>query len=162
GVTQSYPAGVLGDSNQFAYGVAGYTVGGTGVFGDNSNSNTTGYAGYFNGRVRVTGDLTVNGTFSNPSDAALKTDVAPLTYGLEEVRGVEPVSWHWADRPGEGRRMGVIAQDLERILPELVVHDCDPDAPLGVDTLGLVPVLVKALQEEDALVRDLSRRLSEL
>ncbi len=42
------------------YGLAGYTANGTGVFGDNGNSNTTGYAGYFNGRVNVSGNLTAN------------------------------------------------------------------------------------------------------
>jgi len=162
GVTQSFPAGVVGDSDQLAYGVAGYTINGTGIYGDNSNSNTTGHAGYFRGRVTITGNLTVNGTFSNPSDATLKTDVAPIEYGLDELRRLEPVSWRWADRPEEGRRIGVVAQDLERVLPDLVVHDCDPDAPLGVDTLGLVPVLVRALQQEDARVRDLEKRLAEL
>jgi hypothetical protein len=162
GITQSFPAGVVGDSSLVAYGVAGYTNSGTGVYGDNGNSNSSGHAGYFRGRVTITGNLTVNGTFSNPSDATLKTDVAPLSYGIEELLQVKPVSWRWGDRPGEGRRVGVVAQDLERVLPDLVVHDCDPDAPLGVDTLGLVPVLVRALQQEDARVRQLEERLLDL
>jgi hypothetical protein len=160
GVAQLYPAGVVGDSNQFAYGVAGYTNSGTAVYGDNGGSNTTGYAGVFNGRVVMLGDLTVNGTFSNPSDAILKTDIVPLSSGLDEVRRIRPVSYRWAGRPGEEEHPGVVAQELQQVLPELVVRGCDPDAPLGVDALGLVPVLVHALQEEDERVRELEKRLA--
>jgi hypothetical protein len=118
-----------------------------------SGKSTTGFAGYFDGPVSMQGSLIVHGTFSNPSDALLKTDVAPLSYGLDELRALAPVSWRWAERPTDSARFGVVAQDLEKVLPDLVVRECNPDAPLGVDYLGLIPVLINALQEEDALLR---------
>ncbi len=51
--------GVKGTSSN-NFGIAGYTTNGTGVYGDNGNSNTTGHAGYFNGRVNITGNLYAN------------------------------------------------------------------------------------------------------
>src|SRR6266404_1673971 len=58
GVTES-GSGVAGTSTS-GFGVAGSTMSGTGVYGDNGNSNTTGHAGYFNGRVNITGNLSAN------------------------------------------------------------------------------------------------------
>jgi trimeric autotransporter adhesin len=46
------------------FGVAGETIGGTAVYGNNGNSDTDGHAGYFNGRVRITQGLSVGGAFS--------------------------------------------------------------------------------------------------
>ena len=51
--------GVRGFSTN-GFGMSGSTTTGTGVYGDNGNSNTTGYAGYFNGRVSITGNLNAN------------------------------------------------------------------------------------------------------
>ena len=57
--TSDSGSGVVGTSTS-GFGVAGNTKSGTGVYGDNRNSNTTGHAGYFNGRVNVTGNLNAN------------------------------------------------------------------------------------------------------
>jgi hypothetical protein len=51
--------GVKGTSGN-GFGVAGYSTNGAGVYGDNGNSNTVGYAGSFNGRVNITGNLMAN------------------------------------------------------------------------------------------------------
>lgn len=55
------------------FGVFGVsTGGGDGVWGDNGNSNTLGNAGYFNGRVQVSQDLTTNGLKVNANGTTLK------------------------------------------------------------------------------------------
>lgn len=125
-------------------GVEGQSGTGYGVYGFSSSS----YAGYFDGSVYV------GGSFVNPSDARLKASVEALPYGLDEILRLAPVSWTALDGRG-GERYGVIAQDLEKVLPALVVSECDADAPLAVDYVGLVPVLVNALKEEHA---ELERR----
>jgi hypothetical protein len=51
--------GVRGDSTN-GNGLVGFTTNGSAVYGDNNNSNTTGYAGLFNGRVNVSGNLDAN------------------------------------------------------------------------------------------------------
>ncbi len=59
GISGGNSPGVKGTSNSY-YGVAGFSTNGTGVYGDNGNSNTIGHAGFFSGRTRVTQDLLVD------------------------------------------------------------------------------------------------------
>jgi len=139
--------GVNGSATQ-GYGVSGTTNDGVGVYGSNNNSNTTGYAGFFGGRVHITGNLVVDGVFSNPSDARLKQGLHPLGYGLAELRQLRPVTWKWKAEP-EGRlQLGLIAQEVETVLPELVSTDNDAEHTKGLNYIGLVPLLIKGIQEQ--------------
>jgi len=139
--------GVNGSATQ-GYGVSGTTNDGVAVYGSNNNSNTTGYAGFFGGRVHITGNLVVDGVFSNPSDARLKQGLHPLGYGLAELRQLRPVTWKWKAEP-EGRlQLGLIAQEVETVLPELVSTDNDAEHTKGLNYIGLVPLLIKGIQEQ--------------
>src|SRR5207253_9581326 len=88
-------------------------------------------AGFCNGVSRpadsvvVPGNLTVNGIFSNPSDIRLKTGVANLKYGLNEVLRLHPVSWTWKTDSEHRRQVGLIAQEVRPLLPELIVEGTD-------------------------------------
>jgi endosialidase-like protein len=84
------------------------------------------------------------------SDGRLKTGVAQLRYGLAEVMQMRPVSFQWKGRADERTYLGLIAQEVETVVPEAVEHDTDPDTPLGMNYSALVPVLIKAVQEERA------------
>ncbi|MBI1760200.1 MAG: tail fiber domain-containing protein [Acidobacteria bacterium] len=142
------------------FGVAGNTISGTGVYGDNGNSNTIGHAGYFNGRVGITGNLIVDGVFSNPSDARLKQQVKPLGYGLSQVLRLRPVTWKWKAQPEGQLQLGLIAQEVEDVLPELVQREADPAQPLGLNYLGLLPVAIRAIQEQQAQIAQYQKQLS--
>lgn len=65
-ITNSNGSAIQGQSPEL-FGVSGYTTVGTGVYGDNGNSNSNGHAGYFNGRVHVTKGLVVEGNLSAPN-----------------------------------------------------------------------------------------------
>ncbi len=82
------------------------------------------------------------------------------TRKLAEVRGV---TWQWRDdAPDEAKEqpgIGVIAQELEKVFPELVHTD-----ELGrkkVDYVGLIGPLIEAVKELDTRVSELERRLEE-
>ena len=106
----------------------------------------------------------------NTSDARDKTDIQDLDRGLREVLRLRPVSFTWKDRPEEGTKLGLIAQELQQVLPE-VVRDRDrgtaPDGTrahveaerLGVYYSDLIPVLVKAIQEQEARIDALQAEL---
>jgi hypothetical protein len=72
---------------------------------------------------RWTTVFATNGTI-NTSDAREKTNVENLKYGLNELRKLRPVSFDWISKPEEGRKLGLIAQELQTVLPE-VVRDWD-------------------------------------
>jgi hypothetical protein len=157
GISAGY--GVYGNNSGNGFGVYGTSFSGAGVFG---KSTGPGYAGAFNGNVLVSGDLTVDGTFSNPSDIRLKHDIADLNYGLLEIMQLRPVTWTWKQQPERGVQLGLIAQELEPILPELVTTAKDAEQTKGINYIGLVPVVIKAIQEQQATIATLKAENAEL
>jgi hypothetical protein len=70
-----------------------------------------------------------------------------------------PVSYEMNDTPGRVR-FGFIAQDVERVLPEIVSrHD---DGPRSIAYTELIAPLVKGVQEQQLAIRNLSERLAQL
>lgn len=117
-----------------------------------------------NGNVRCTALIEV-------SDARLKTDIRPLEEANEVLSALRGVSYSWnrEELPeADGRRrVGLLAQDVQGVLPEAVRED--GNGTLGVEYSQLVPVLVEALKEQrEELSRlradneDLRRELSTL
>jgi len=104
----------------------------------------------------------VPGTFSNPSDARLKTGITNLHYGLGEVMRLRPVTWTWKDRPGSKTGLGLVAQDVKPILPELVEQGTDKDHMLSMNYIGLLPIVIKAIQEQQATIASLRNEVTSL
>ena len=92
-----------------------------------------------------------NGTIQT-SDARLKTAVAGVGYGLREVLQLRPVRFQWKDAQPGRFHLGLIAQEAEQVIPELVERSDDPAAPLGMSYTSLTPVLIKAIQEQQAVL----------
>ena len=92
-----------------------------------------------------------NGLLTNTaSDRTLKTNVQSLTYGLEVVSNLIPVSYNWIDteRFGEQREIGFLAQEVQEYVPEVI--GINGDGKLSLDYSKLTSVLVKAIQELSA------------
>ncbi|HSS40090.1 MAG TPA: tail fiber domain-containing protein, partial [Polyangia bacterium] len=64
---------------------------------------------------------------------------------------LRPVTYQWKDpaKHGEGLQVGLIAQEVQKLIPELV-KSRGRDAELVLNYNGLIPVLVKAVQEQQA------------
>lgn len=83
----------------------------------------------------------------NYSDARAKKNVKPLGYGINVVKELRPVSYDFMngrESPGS-KEIGLIAQDVEKIMPELVLTDSEGKKLLNYT--ALVPVLIQAIQE---------------
>ncbi len=126
--------------------------------------STTGLVGI--GTITPSQLLHVNGTvlaasFLYSSDKRLKHDIEVLEGGLDTLLALKPVSFTWNDGTlQEGKDdIGFIAQDVEEIVPEAV--NTDANGMKSVDYARLMPVLVKAIQEQqqeiDALKAEVTR-----
>lgn len=160
------------------YGVYGDAYGGynaTGVFGTASGS-TNDKAAVFIGDVLVTGTCTCY-----PSDEKLKKNVRPLDKGLDVVMALKPKAYEmkvdeYKDELAlaKGPQVGMIAQEVEKVMPELVRPVHVPPRTVtrdgkarkieaidykSLDYVALVPVLVKAMQEQQAEIESLKARL---
>jgi hypothetical protein len=104
--SNSVASGVYGENSGQGYGLAGRTTGaGTAVLGD--NINPAGWAGFFNGNVRVTG------TINPPSDRNVKRDFAPVDNRavLEKLATLPVQTWAYKHAAAT-RHLGPVAQDF--------------------------------------------------
>jgi hypothetical protein len=104
------------------------------------------------------------GIIRTTSDQRLKTDIQPISYGLETVNAFRPVSFEWNEpgKYGTGRSIGMIAQEVAQLVPEAVSAGTDEDKTLSLDYQKIVPVLAKAIQELSAKNAALEQSLGSL
>ena len=90
-------------------------------------------------------------TWVSGSDARLKRDIQPMTnYGLNTVMQLNPVTYFYKTDTTNHHEVGFIAQDVQKIIPEVVSGsegDLAKGETLGLSYGNLVPVLTKAIQE---------------
>jgi hypothetical protein len=108
-----------------------------------------------NGGVIVSGVVTAT-DFNSTSDARLKTNVQVIEDPIEKVLRIDGVSFNWIkdNRPS----IGVIADNIQEILPELV-SDGDPKT---VNYNGLIGLLIEVVKEQQTQIDSLNERLSKL
>lgn len=122
---------------------------------------------YFTGRIDVAGGAYCNGTnWVNASDARLKRDIQPMTnYGLAQVLQLKPVTYYYRADKTNHHEVGFIAQDVQKIIPEVVSGsegDLQKGETLGLSYDNLVPLLTKAIQEQQAIIEDQQKQIDNL
>jgi hypothetical protein len=113
--------------------------------------------------------VTWNGTniiYGTPSDQRLKENIVDSSSALISINNIKIRSFDFKEN-GNHVKFGVIAQELESIFPEAVLKGIDNEdgsikESWSVDTSTLVPMLVKAIQEQQALIENLTTRLNAL
>jgi len=175
--TNSINCGVYGISEgvRINIGIKGEAIGGYesyGIYGV-ANQGERNYAGYFDGDVVITGD------FPNPSDIMLKDNATSLNNSLNIIEQLNPVSFNYKvnEFPSmslpEGEHYGLIAQEVELIIPALV---SEATHPAKYDSLGnvisdeityktlnytaLIPFLIEAVKEQSDSIRELKNIIS--
>lgn len=163
---------------QAAYGVSGTVAAGAvryGVYGQ-ATAAANSWAVYSNGYQYST-----SSQYWTASDRALKTDIKPLRASLEKILQLAPKTYRFnlKAHPGmnfpDGEQMGMIAQEMEAVIPSLVmdVHNpaqFDEDGKLidaafdskAVSYTGLIPMLVGSIQEQQAIIQEQSARIDAL
>ena len=119
---------------------------------------------YGNGNV-----VNTNNSYGPISDIKLKENIVDATPKLEKLMQVRIVNYNLKNDP-ELKQIGVIAQELEQVFPSLVDEHPDRDEEgndLGTTTKSVkmsvfVPMLIKALQEQQALITSLTARITAL
>ena len=169
--------GISTDSDAYlTYGLYGYASGASntnyGVYAYAPTSS--GYAGYFNGNVYSTGAYQV-------SDEKFKTNIRDLDSGLDKVMSLRPTrSVYQTQLFGamslpEGEQFGFLASEVKAVMPELVkttfqaYDEALSDTPEGqgiefeaVNYTGMIPVLVSAIQEQQATIELLRAEIDAL
>jgi hypothetical protein len=123
----------------------------------NANSITTTQTTFVinaNGNVVATGDVTAY------SDARVKTNINTIENALEKTMALRGVSYFRTDTDKEKRKIGVIAQEVRDILPELVLEDHKGN--LSVSYGNMVGVLIEAIKEQQTQIESQKSEIEEL
>jgi hypothetical protein len=126
---------------------------------------------YANDTAQAMGGIVGNGAtnvqFATISDCRNKTNIEEIAGSLDKVLALKPVSFDWVAN-GEHVKAGFVAQDVEEIFPEFVVEnmaDEGAEARKGLTggmTGGIIAHLVKAIQEQQAMIKSLEAKVAAL
>ncbi|MEI7594620.1 MAG: tail fiber domain-containing protein [Bacteroidota bacterium] len=100
----------------------------------------------------------VNGTIQT-SDIRFKKNVQSLNYGLAEVLKLNPVRYQWKTDTINQQKIGFIAQDVLKLIPEVVNIGNDANKTHGINYAEMNAVLVKAIQEQQKQIEDLKQEI---
>ena len=109
---------------------------GNGTYYERSDALTV----LFDGTTTIAGDLSIN------SDARLKANIISLGSTLAKLLQIDGKSYTMKKDENKKQKIGVLAQDIEKVFPELV---SESNGVKSVNYQGLVPVLINALKEQD-------------
>jgi hypothetical protein len=101
-----------------------------------------------------------NGTIQT-SDIRYKTNIQPLNYGLNEIRQLNPVTYNWITNPGKNKKIGLLAQSVQQLVPEVVVGNAATEK-LGMNYSELIAVLINAIKEQYMRLEELQKKLEKL
>ncbi|ABJ91395.1 long tail fiber protein distal subunit [Thermus phage phiYS40] len=111
---------------------------------------------YVNGILIVSGDVWIQGTLYQTSDARFKTNLEPIQDALEKLGQITGYTFEM-----RGKRLaGLIAQEVQNVLPEAV--DVDQNGYLQLNYNAVVALLVEALKEKKKKIDELEDRIKKI
>ena len=113
-------------------------------------------------KLYVGGKLRTNG-INESSDLRYKENISPIYDALEKLVRINGVTYDWKVKEypnmnfSYGRQYGIIAQDLELIIPELV--STDSAGYKSIDYTHLIPLLIEAIKEQQIQIMEMKIKL---
>lgn len=105
----------------------------------------------------LTGSFTATGDVVAYSDARVKTNIQTITNALEKVTSMRGVTYNRIDVDDTSEKVGVIAQEIQQVLPQVVMED--DYGKLGVSYGNIVGVLIEAIKEQQVQIQDLKKQI---
>lgn len=156
GATQSFTLNQAGTATiAFAINSSSANTGSTLVFrnsnGDFSARNIT-ISNLSAASVTASGTITAL-DYNSTSDLNLKTNISKVTNALDLIENINGVSFKW--KQSGDNSMGVIAQEVEKVLPELINNSNEYKS---VNYNGLIAVLIESIKELKAEIKELKNK----
>jgi hypothetical protein len=149
---------VQGDNTQVQYNNNGNLAGAEGLVYSASKVGINTLADNLTYNLEVSGSIRASEGLLSNSDKRLKENIYPIDNALSRVNQIEGVYFNWKDK--EESQVGVIAQQVKEVLPEVVSEDIN--SYLSVDYSKLVPLLIEAVNEQSSIIGELEKRIAKL
>ena len=114
--------------------------------------------------LRVTGEMAVsdNVTAYYSSDISLKDNIRPIESAIFKVKQIRGVTFDWNEKATQlqqekGHDVGLIAQEVEKVLPEII--QIREDGIKAISYEKVVPLLVEAIKEQQVTIENLTKRI---
>jgi hypothetical protein len=120
-----------------------------------ASTTSSSYRLYVSGAIYSTDDIVAY------SDRRKKTNIITIDNALDKVNRMRGVFYDKIDDIKKGRQTGVIAQEINEVLPEVVTYAKDVDE-YGVSYGNVVGVLIEAIKEQCSIIDKLSKRIEDL
>lgn len=147
----------VGSSNVFIGAFAGdYEAGSNRLHIANNGTESLIYGEFDNGLVLINGDLEVTGTVLKASDKNLKQNIVKVSSGLSKISSLSAYHYNWNIEAKEkyhfkdNAQIGLLAQEVEKVLPELV--GISSNGYKTIDYSSLSAVLVEAIKEQQMII----------
>ena len=140
------------DSTTIENGTASVAVSSNGPITSTGNHD-------FTSGIDVTGNITCTGTVTASSDVVLKKNISTIDNALDKVLNLRGVEFDYVEN--DEHSIGVIAQEVEEVLPDLV-HTNEEDDLKSVAYQNLTAVLIEAVKELTSEVNTLKAELNTL
>ncbi len=118
-------------------------------------------------KLYVNGDITAN-SVAGTSDVRYKINIRPVTNALEKVKALQAVYFNWNQKAfpekdfGSQNELGFIAQEVEKVLPEVVVKEKNNEEYRAVKYDKMVALLVEAIKDQQKQIEDLQKQVKKL
>jgi hypothetical protein len=123
-----------------------------GIVSIGTSTPQSGYRLHVVDSVYVGGNVSAS-AYTTRSDFNLKDDIFDLKYGLNDILQLQPVEYTY--KSNGSKQLGFIAQDIGTILPEVVSFE----ESMSVNYQAIIPILTKAIQQQQAQIEALKQRL---
>jgi hypothetical protein len=167
---QVAPSGTAGNSISFTQAMS-LDVSGNLLIGYTSSNGSY--------KLQVNSQIFATSAIIATSDARYKTNVTPILNGLALVNKLNPVSFDWKEHSvhnfdTKNTNVGFLAQDVQEVLKDeiylnSVIRKNETELPdgtkeqfLGLSDSSLIPILVKAIQEQQSIIESITTRLTAL
>ena len=115
----------------------------------------------------VTGNCTVSAnvrcnTLTLTSSSRFKEDVKPIESPLDTIGKLQGVSYNWDEKHGGKRDMGFIAEDVAKVLPEIVTMEADGKNAVGMDYAHLIALAIEGIKAQQEEIEALKAENAEL
>jgi hypothetical protein len=156
-----------GSNNVFIGSLAGdYETGSNRLHIANNGTESLIYGEFDNSLVVVNGDLEVIGTVLKASDMNLKQNLIKVSSGLSKITSLSAYHYNWNSEAKEkyhfkdNPQIGLLAQDVEKVLPELVSKSSN--GYKTIDYSSLSAVLVEAIKEQQQIIESLKQKVDQI
>ena len=124
------------------------------------------YKLYVYGDFRVWGQVSCRDGYWANSDLRLKTNVLPIENALDKIMSLNGKTYSLKESHQKASessiKYGLIAQEVKKIVPELVKETEDSSSFLSINYDGLIPILIEAIKEQQRNIENLRQELDDL